>query len=288
MMRQGFALRHHCLWMQRVHPAGRKLTKCQNQGKNSFLDSCLWFALGWGWPRVWWATVRGNKKETDMLWPPGEAWSDGSKWEGSCDSPCRDACLFLCISFVVILCHTTLWAPCWDWAALCGGEWKAGLWGRVKQGAGSILMGPAWGGLTLASCWMSVPIAHPKYSHSLHRAKGLPMNLGKPHECPPRSKSQWYLCFSKPKGVLLGSVLKGAKPGSALDSKIPQWYWVTWSWPPRRERKVALRCWRKKGKPPKGQTPLHPGSALCQCFSWFHFRNNQPLIIKSELLGKWS
>lgn len=67
----------------------------------------------------------------------------------------------------------------------------------------------------------------------------------------------------------------------------PQGTPVTRNRLPRWDRKVALRYWNK-GNRQKRQTPLHPGSLLGLRFSWFHFRNDQPLIIKSELLGKWS
>lgn len=60
---------------------GSKLTKnAKNQGRSLLLDSSLWSALGWGQPAMRWTRrIRGNEKETDMLWRPGTAWSDGSE-----------------------------------------------------------------------------------------------------------------------------------------------------------------------------------------------------------------
>lgn len=146
------------------------------------------------------------------------------------------------------------------------------------------------GSLIPAQWWRCVPTTvlffpHLKYPHSLHRARELPVNPAQSHECPLRSKPQQHLFSIQLKGALVGS-------GSHI--------WLSSGWqepdaasgdpesPLGRKGKLHSGAEKKEGKSPKGETSLHPGSDLCRRFSRFHFRNNQPLIIKSVLLGKWS
>lgn len=72
-----------------LHPVGRKLAKCPNQGRNPLLDSILCSVLVWGWPTALWARIAGNWEATSMFWHPGKGWLDGSGWEGSCEHPRR-------------------------------------------------------------------------------------------------------------------------------------------------------------------------------------------------------
>lgn len=149
------------------------------------------------------------------------------------------------------------------------------------------------GSLTPAQWWGCVPTTvpffnHLKYPHSLHRARELPVNPGQPHEYPPRRKCQQCLFSIQPEGALVGSALDGShiwlSPGWQEPDAVSGDPESTLG----RKRKLLSGAEGKKGKSPKGETSLHPGSDLCQCFSRFHFRNNQPLIIKSMLLGKCS
>lgn len=62
------------------------------------------------------------------------------------------------------------------------GQGEAGCWQHL---CGSSMVGT----LTSAPCWRCAPIAvpcctHREYPHSLHGARGLPVNVGQPHGCP--------------------------------------------------------------------------------------------------------
>lgn len=149
------------------------------------------------------------------------------------------------------------------------------------------------GGTGPTQCWRCAPITvpcftHPKYPRSLHRSRGLPVNLGQAHERPLGANFSGTFAPLSPREVFWAVPSMGADSGSSLDGKSPQQSWVTQSRPPWVGKESCSQVLEKKRKNPKGQTPLHPGSGLCRCFSWFHFPNNQPLIIKPELLGKWS
>lgn len=191
-------------------------------------------------------------------------------------------------SFFLILHYTAPWAPSWDWAG-----WrrmvKAGGLGGMKQDAGSNPVCPPWGHRLLHNGGAVFPPLCPSSLtwNTLTASTGQGnclWTLANPMNAPSGANPSNTFSPSSLREPLCAA---GATSGSPLDGKMQSQVTQSQPWAEKESCTQVVRK-KKEGKSPKGETSLHPGSDLCRCFSWFHFRNNQPLIIKSLLLGKWS
>lgn len=167
---------------------------------------------------------------------------------------------------------------------------KAGGLGGMKEDAGSIPLCHSWGHWLLHNGGGVFPQLCPSSLtwNTLTASTGqgnCPWTLASPMNVPSGANLSNTVSPSSLKEPLWAV---GATSGCPLDGKSQMQPQVTQSQPWAGKESCTQVVRKKEGKSPKGKTSLPPGSDLCRRFSRFHFRNNQPLIIKSMLLGKWS